>query len=309
VDRKEPIPDSLSGKVIIPVPVNRVICLSTSHLAFLEQLGELAKVTGISGARYVSNPSIQKGIREGVIKDVGYGSNLNYEEIIRQKPDLVLVYGVDAEISGCLDKFRELQIPAVIVAEYLEPNPLGKAEWIKLVAPFFRKEDMADSLYDLTERRYLKWCGVAAGLPERPAVMVGLPYRDSWWIPGGESYMARLIADAGGNYLGRNNASRESSVISMEDAIHLFSPAEFWINAGMINRKSEILALDQRFERLAFYRKARIFNNNKLSTPAGGMDFWESGTVKPDLILRDLITIFHPGILPSDSLTYYQEIK
>jgi iron complex transport system substrate-binding protein len=309
VNGQDPLPDSLSGKMIIRVPVKRVICLSTSHLAFLNQLDELGKVTGISGARYVTNPLIQKGIREDIVRDVGYGSNLNYEEIIRQKPDLVLLYGVDAEISGYLEKFRDLGIPAVIIAEYLESNPLGKAEWIKFVAPFFGREEMADSLFSATEKRYLEWSGLAAHLADKPGVMVGLPYRDAWWIPGGESYMARLISDAGGNYLGGDNRSRESYVISMEDAIHLFSGARFWINTGMISHRSEILAMDSRFEKLAFFRNARIFNNNKHATPAGGMDFWESGTIKPDLILRDLISVFHPGIVPADSLNYYREIR
>ena len=309
LDNNIQIPDSLSGKNIIRTPVKRVICLSTSHLAFLEIIGELDKVTGISGAPYISNAAIRKGILEGTITDVGYGANLNYEEIIRQKPDLVLVYGVDSEISGFLVKFRDLGIPAVIMAEYLESTPLGKAEWVKLAATFFGKEKMADSLFSGIEGRYLQMAGLTKELKMNPNVIVGLPYKDSWWIPGGASYLAGLIKDAGGNYLGCNNKSHESYVISMEDAIQLFSGADIWINTGTVTRKSEILASEDRFRKLSFFGNARIFNNNNRSTPAGGMDFWESGTVHPDVILGDLIRIFHPGLLPADSLTYYREIK
>ena len=182
--------------------MKRVICLSTSHLAFLDILEEPDKVTGISGSLYISNPIIQKGILDGTIRDVGYGTNLNYEEVIRQKPDLVLVYGVDSEISGFLSKFQDLGIPAVIMAEYLEATPLGRAEWVKFTASFFGKEKMADSLFSGIERRYQHLAGLAGELKEKPDVVVGLPYKDNWWIPGGASYLARLIADAGGNYMG-----------------------------------------------------------------------------------------------------------
>jgi iron complex transport system substrate-binding protein len=309
VARDLEIPDSIAGRNIIRTPVKRVICLSTSHLAFLDAMNELDKLTGISGSPYISNPVIQKGILTGMIKDVGYGANLNYEEIIRQKPDLVLVYGVDSEISGFLNKFQDLGIPAVIMAEYLEATPLGKAEWVKFTASFFGKEKMADSLFSGIERRYLQLSGIAKDLKENPDVVVGLPYRDNWWIPGGASYLARLIADAGGNYMGRNNDSHESYVVSMENAIQLFSGADIWINTGMVTRKSEILASEERFKKLSFFGSARIYNNNNRSTPAGGMDFWENGTVQPDVILGDLIRIFHPGVLPSDTLIYYREIR
>jgi iron complex transport system substrate-binding protein len=309
VPMDQAIPDSIAGRNIIRTPVKRVICLSTSHLAFLDAVNELDKVTGISGSPYISNPSVQKGIQAGRVKDVGYGSNLNYEEIIRQKPDLVLVYGVDSEISGFLNKFQDLGIPAVIMAEYLEATPLGKAEWVKFVASFFGKVKMADSLFSGIEGRYLQLADIAKELKEKPDVIVGMPYKDNWWIPGGASYLARLISDGGGNYMGRNNDSHESYVISMEDAIQLFSGADIWINTGMVTRKSEIVASEERFSKLSFFESARIYNNNNRSTPAGGMDFWERGTVQPDVLLGDLIRIFHPGALQAGPLIYYREIK
>ena len=309
IPRGDTLPDGLTGKNIIRVPVRRVICLSTSHLAFLEALGEAESISGISGIRYVSNPEIEMRIAEGKITDVGYGPNLDYEGIIRQKPDLVMVYGVDNEIVGFLDKFRDLGIPAVILAEYLEETPLGKAEWIRFTAEFFGKASKGDSIFSEIETKYLKLANKAGQADERPFVMVGLPYRDVWWIPGGRSYLAQLIADAGGIYVGRDNPSHESYVISREKAITLSSEASIWINTGNVASKSDIIAADSRFSQFPLFRLARIYNNNKRSTPGGGMDFWESGTLRPDLILSDLIRIFHPGLLPEEELTYYREIK
>ncbi len=309
IDRNSKVPDSLSEQNVIRIPVKKIICLSTSHLAFLDEIRELDKVTGISGAPYVSNAYIRERVEKGVIRDVGYGQNLNYEEIISQKPDMVMVYGVDSEIAGFLGKFRDLGIPAVINAEYLESTPLGKAEWIKFTGAFFNKSELADSLFRETEQRYNELVHRASHATSRPGVMVGLPYRDAWWVPGGNSYMAQLIRDAGGKYVAGHNPSHESFVISMEDAINLSAQATVWINNGMVTEKSEILTSDSRFANFPLFSKGRIFNNNKRMTEGGGMDFWESGTTHPDLVLKDLIQIFHPGLLPADSLTYYQEIR
>lgn len=309
VDKSSGIPEVLKGENIIRTPVERIICLSTSHIAFVDVLGELDKVTAVSGGQYITHPEIRKGIEQGMIADVGYGTNLNYEEIIRQKPDVVMVYGVDSEITGFLNKFRDLGIPAVLNAEFLEPDPLGKAEWIRFTGALFQKDRQADSIFGGIEERYLSLKSVARIRQEGPAVMMGLPYRDSWWVPGGDSYMARLIKDAGGNYLGGNNSSRESYVISFEEALSWASRADLWLNVGMVSRKDEILALDSRFSRFGVLKSGRIYNNNQRSTDAGGNDFWESGTIAPDRVLEDLIRIFHPGLLPSGGMVYYQEVN
>jgi iron complex transport system substrate-binding protein len=266
-------------------------------------------VTGVSGSRYITGQAIRRRISEGKTTDVGYGQNLNFEEIIRQKPDLVMVYGVDSEITGYLDKFRDLGIPTVLVAEYLEETPLGKAEWVRFVAEFFMKGAAGDSIFSSIERNYTLLAEKALHVKKRPVVMVGLPYRETWWVPGGKSYLARLIEDAGGEYTGRENSSHESYVISMEEAITISSRADIWINTGTLSSKEEILASDSRFSKLPLYTDARIYNNNKNATSAGGMDFWESGTMHPDLILGDLIRILHPGLLPDAPFHYYQEIR
>ena len=139
--------------------------------------------------------------------------------------------------------------------------------------------------------------------------MVGMPYRDAWWIPGGDSYLSKLIEDAGATYIASGNRSHESFVISMEEAFLKAEQSEFWIHVGSVNTKTEILEKDSRFKNFLLFKSGHIYNNNKRSTPEGGNDFWESGAVYPDSILADLITIFHPGTLSGENLTYYKEIK
>lgn len=309
VPKGQALPAHLHGKTVIRTPVERMICMSTSHIAFLEALGETGRISGVSGSQYISSPALQQRLTEGKTTDVGYGQNLNYEEIIRQQPGVVMVYGVDSEIAGFLGKFRDLGIPAVVNAEYLEATPLGKAEWIRFMAAFVGRGAKADSLFRKTEAHYRSLADKVAGVSDKPGVLTGLPYRDTWWIPGGHSYMARLISDAGGQLVAPENSSRESITISMEEAVTLSARASVWINTGNVSSRAEMAAADPRLQKLPAFSGARIFNNNKRATPGGGNDFWESGTVFPDLVLEDLIRVLHPGVLPEQPFNYYVEIR
>lgn len=308
VDKNSPIPDSLSVKKIIRTPVKRVICLSTTHLAFLDALNETSAVVGISGSQYVSNEKIRKKINDEKIVDVGYGQNLNYEMIVNQNPDIVMVYGIGSEVTSYSYKLEELGIPVVMVAEYLEESPLGRAEWIKFMGTLFGKEKEAVAFFKEAENEYLGLKKLTDGMVNKPKVLVGSPYKDSWWVPGANSYMANLIKDAGGDYLGKDNLSNESYVISFENALKWGNEANIWINMSNLSSKDEILASDPRFESFNVFQQGKIFNNIKGLNVHGGNDFWESGTVYPNLILQDLVTIFYPGQIDKN-LVYYKEIK
>ncbi len=303
------VPDTLKNKQVIRTPVKKVICMSTSHIAFLEAINETESISGVSGGHYVTSQKVRPAFEKGRIAEIGYGQNINYELIINIHPDLVMVYGIGSEVSGMVKKLQDLGVPVIIIAEYLEQSPLGKTEWLKLVASLFNKEEMAVDFFRKIETDYLALKEITRNQGQGPKVLVGVPYRDSWWVPGGNSYIANLIADAGGNYPGKENPDHESYVISFEDAMLWAETADVWINTGSLANRKEILDTDSRFANFGVFRKGTIFNNNRLVTPSGGNDFWESGTVYPNRILSDLIRIFHPGLLPERDFTYYKEIK
>lgn len=308
LNKKHAVPDSLSGKKIIRTPVERVICLSTTHIAYLDVLNETDAVVGISGRRYISNEKIRKKTAASEVVDAGYGQNLNFELIVSQKPDLVMAYGVGSEVTSYTLKLEELGIPVVMVAEYLEKSPLGKLEWIKFVGTLFEKEKEAVEFFNEAEQEYLALEKMAAGQPNKPKVLVGSPYKDSWWVPGANSYMANLIKDAGGDYLGKANPSHESYVISFEHALAWAGEADVWINMGNMSSKEEIRLADNRFANFGVFNNGKLYNNTKRLSEHGGNDFWESGTVYPHLVLRDLMLIFHPALIDAE-MVYYQEIK
>jgi len=308
INRNNPVPDSLQTKNIVRTPVKRIVCMSTSHLGFVDVLNENNSVVGISGSLYVSDPEIRQRVENGEAVDVGYGQNLNYELIVSQHPDIVMVYGIGSEVAEYSKKLEELGIPVIMNAEYLEESPLGKAEWLKFMATFFEKETEAAQFFEKIEKEYSALQKLTENKQNRPKVLVGSPYKDAWWVPGGNSYMAHLIADAGGDYLGKSNPSHESYVISFENALTWGNEADVWINMGYLASKNEILAADIRFKSFRVFNDGRLYNNNKRQNEHGANDFWESGTVRPDWVLRDLISVFYPGLI-SEETVYYQEVK
>lgn len=313
VEENSSIPDSVPPDRVIRVPVTRLVCLSTTHLAYLDALDEIEPVKGVSGIHYVSNPRLNGRMKNGEVVDVGYGQQLNYELIVSLNPGLVMVYGVDSDVTGPVQKLNELGIPAVLMGEYLEESPLGKAEWIKFVGALFQKEKEAADYFLHVEKEYNRLKALVEKRRTQhdsptPDVMVGSPYRDSWWVPGGKSYLANLVADAGGNYLGKNNSSHESYVISFENALTWGGEADIWINMGNMKSKKEIIASDQRFENFDVFNRGKIYNNIRRMSNSGGNDFWESGTLNPHLILQDLILIFYPGLIKGE-LYYYKEVS
>ncbi len=309
IEKGEKIPDSLKGEQILFSPLHKVVCLSTTHIGFLDALGEISSIVGLSGSAYLSNSAVKKGVVENRIRDVGYEKGLNYEMIVQMKPDVVFAYGVGSEISAQVNKLHDLGIPVVLVGEYLEQSPLAKAEWIRFFGVFYQKEELADSLFEKIKNNYRAIRSSVAKVVDRPAVLTGFPFKDTWWMAGGRSNLAVLIDDAGGKFLWKENPSAEAFPVSLEAVFLRAAKADFWINCGSVNRQDELIAFDPRFSQLPVLKRSQVYNNNLRSTSGGGNDYWESGVVHPDLILSDLVKIFHPQLVVDKDFNYYRKIE
>jgi iron complex transport system substrate-binding protein len=221
----------------------------------------------------------------------------------------VLAYGIQGETATQYKKLEELGIKVVLNGDYLESLPLGKYEWIKFLAAFFDVSSEASEKFTTIEREYLSLTGMCDSLKYKPKVMTGLPWKGAWYVPGGESYLAQMIKDAGGDYIWNDIQQRESVPLNFEKVIERGSTADFWINTGLSNSLNDILNEDMRLEKVKPFQEKRIFNNNAITNPTGGNDFWESGITHPQVILKDLIKIFHPELLPAHKLVYYKKLN
>ncbi len=292
----------------IPIPLERVVCLSTTHLAYIEALGETSTVVGVSGTGYVYNPTVRAAIAAGAVKDVGYEMGMSYETVAMLRPDVVFAYGVSGEMSRVADKLNSLGIRVVFLGDYLEDSPLGKAEYIMAIAAFYNKEAEALAFFDAVADDYHAAKALTDTLSVRPKVMLNAPWRSAWYISGENNYISRLIYDAGGKVLGAKPESRDSSPVSLEQAYLYAMDADFWLHPNAMRNLRELKNSDPRFGEVPAVRQHRVFNNSLRRTPEGGSDFWESGVVLPHIILRDLISILHPDLLPNHRLVYYEQL-
>ncbi len=293
----------------IKTPVSNVVCLSTTHLGFISFLNEITSVSGISGKSFVVDETLRKRINQNLIADVGYDENLSYELLLKIKPDIVFAYGVGMGITNTVRKLNELGIPVVLIGEYLEEEPLAKTEWVKVFAAFYNKEQEAAAGFDSVVGRYHNLVDLAAGTENKPAVLLGLPWRGTWYISGSRSYVARIIKDAGGKYIMDHLDFNESRPMNLEEVYKQALAADYWLNPGDAISKTAILSVDERFGKLPCYTEDRVFNNNNILNNSGGNAFFEAGVVEPDIILSDLIYILHPQLLPSHILKYYKKLR
>ncbi len=286
---------------ILDGEAKRIVTTSSTHIAMLDALGATDRIVGVSGINYISNPDLQK--RREQIADIGYEGNFDYEALLAADPDIVLLYGVNGA-NSMESKLRELDIPFIYIGDYLEESPLGKAEWIVPMAEIIGNRQKGEETFTAIAERYnaLKK-KVADTVIDAPSVMLNVPYGDSWFMPSADSYMARLIADAGGDYIYKKNTGNSSLPIDLEEAYTLASQADFWLNVDQTTSLSTLGAKCPKFTDTRVFRNGYVFNNTLRANSAGGNDFFESGITNPDIILRDLIGILHPEL--SDAPLYY----
>ena len=301
----EAAPEDFTGQVLNG-NAGRIVCMSSTHIAMLDAIGETGRVVGVSGIDYISNPDIQA--RRDSVGDVGYEGNINYELLLSLDPDLVLLYGVNGA-SSMEGKLKELNIPFMYVGDYLEESPLGKAEWLVALSEVVGKRAKGEKVFaDIPIRYNALKQKVSGAVLDAPSVMLNTPYGDSWFMPSTENYAVRLITDAGGDYIYKKNTGNSSTPIDLEEAYLLASEADMWLNVGMANTLDELKAACPKFADTRCVRNGYVYNNNARTNAAGGNDYYESAVVNPDLLLRDLVKIFHPELVEED-FVYYKQLK
>lgn len=291
------------GEAIIG-PAQRVVCMSTSYVAMLDALGLTEAIVGVSGKQYVINDAVRSNPE---VRDVGYDSSLDFEAMLLLDADLVILYGVSSENSAVTSKLREIGIPYIYLGDYTEQSPLGKAEWVVAVAEIMGCRERGEELFASIVERYeaVKESVVPVDKPRR--AMLNLPYQDVWYMPSDDSYLVRLIQDAGGEYIYKGkNPTAGSKGISLEEAIALVSEADVWLNVGQCNTLDEVRGSAQLFSEMEVVRRGEVYNNNRRRSEGGGSDFWESAIVRPDVVLADLVKIFSGQ---SEGLYYHHKLE
>mgnify|MGYP004649293627 FL=1 len=301
VDRNKPMPEGLPKGTVVKIPARKVVVYTSVHASIIDQLQESQQIVGVCEPRYIAAPSVKAGLQSGQIVDLGEATAPNVEKMIEIGAEVVIASPFQNSSYGPVEK---IGIPIVEAADYMEPLPLGRTEWIRFYGLLFQKEALADSIFRATEQRYLDLKALTAACHERPTVLAEKRYGSSWFVPAGNSYMAHLFADAGADYLFKDLSGSGSTPLAFETVFEKAVHADFWLIK--YNRSDEMDYAELKAE-YAPYENFDAFKNHRIySCNTGRVPYYEEFPLHPDYLLKDLVWVFHPELLPDYTPRYYQ---
>jgi len=308
VQKGQGIPDHDSQTQVVEIPLDRMVCTSTTHIPLLDYLNESDALIGFPTTNYISSEVMRKRIDEDKVKDLGVDSEMNLELLMSLEPEMVMAYTIRGSL-GQFDQIKNADIPVIINAEYLEAHPLGRAEWIKFMALFFNKEEMADSVFNGIESKYLELQEKVNSIETRPSVLSGIVYGDTWYLPGGQNYASKIINDAGGNYLWSSDSSTSFLELSFESVFEKANNANYWIGVGSYQSLEGMYKSDNRYSDFDAFKNKNVYTYDARKGAKGGSEFLELGYLRPDKILEDLIKILHPELVEDEDLYFHARLN
>lgn len=304
-DREKPLPEHLPEGTVVRTPLQKSVIYSSVHCSLWSELDELKGIGGVCGLEYIKLPQIQEGCRNGSIVNVGNSMNPDIECIIDLRPDAILLSPF--ENSGGYGRVGKLNIPIIECADYMETSALGHAEWMRLYGLLLGKEAQADSLFAGIEKEYLTLTQqVKSQNLKRPTVISEMKNSSAWYIPGGNSTMGRLYQDAGADYVFASLSNSGSVPLAFETVFDRGGNADIWLikyNQPQDKTYSELERDYAPYARFKAFQDRKVYGCNTNHVP-----FYEESPFHPELLLKDLIKIFHPELLPDYDLKYFSNL-
>ncbi|WP_424290494.1 ABC transporter substrate-binding protein [Eudoraea sp.] len=311
VKRGMSLPSSLEKRnydAIIPIPVERIIATSTTHIAALEALGVENSIVGFPDMSYISSKATRKRINKGLIKEMGKNESLNTELAIELAPDVIFGFSINSQ-NTIYKTLTQSNIPIVYNGDWTEQTPLGKAEWIRFFAPFYGLEKKGDSIFQKISKDYELAKTLALKATKTPTVLSGALYKDVWYLPGGKSWAAKFIEDANADYIWNKNEDTGSLSLSVESVLEKASEADIWISPSQFISYEELGEANRHYERFKAFKQKKIFTFANTKGETGGLLYYEIGPGRPDLVLKDLIHIFHPELLSNYQPYFFKPLE
>jgi iron complex transport system substrate-binding protein len=296
---------------LVKVPCKRVATLSSIYTTVLCELGDLDRIVAVDNMDYTNNPDIIEKFKRGEIVELAKTPKVDLEKTVSLNPDMIFSFGMGNPEEDMDPKLVQAKIPIAIALDHKEEKIFARAEWIKFFGIFMKKEKQADSIFRKVEKNYLELKRISEKVAVKPTVFNEIKYGDTWYVPGGNSYMAELLRDAGADYLWKEDKSYGSFPLSFEQVYVKAKDGDYWINLALIRSKEEMLAFDKRYSEFKAFKTGNLYNNTKITNDKGYSIYWETGMIHPDRILSDLVQIFHPELKSQvkNDLYYYEQIK
>ena len=295
---------------VVQLPIDSVVLTSTTQVPHLDALDLADVLVGFPQTDLISSTTARARIAAGKVKDLGAGPSANPELVLDLQPDWIMISTLGDDLRY-LDIFKQAGIPTLINGEYVEQNPLGRAEWIKFTGVLLGIYPAALAQFEQIKKDYKEAERLASSLQnkERPKVLSGVIYQDIWYAPGGESWAAQLLENAGGSYVFGKEGAAGSLQLNYEVVLDQGTLAPIWIGAADFASLTEMGKIEPRYQAFAAWKTGEVYTYTAKKGETGGLEYFELGYLRPDLILKDLIKILHPELLPGYEPYFYQKLK
>lgn len=292
--------------VKLKTPLTSLVVNTFSYFEFLDLLNESETITGVTDGFRIYHPEILAKMEAGEIIDLGDPFQPDIERTMALRPQAV-VNSAYAQLDRYSERLLQAGFPVIYSLEWMETSPLARAEWIKVLAAFFEKGELADSIFSEIERQYHSVKEVVEAV-EKKSVMGGDLFQDTWYVPGGNSFNARLFRDAGLDYRYQDNNESGSIGLDIESILTQFGKTDIWFGC-QADTYAELVNKDTKYLLLQPVKNRKVFNNHNRTTPSGGNDYFESAIAHPHLVLSDLVKAAYPHLLPDYSFTYIKPLE
>ncbi len=307
------IPEGFSQSQVIYVPVKSIAVTSNLHAGAIDRLEAWDFLAAAGDSDQLYSPKIREKIRNGTTREIYKGNTLNQEMVLELHPDVLMVTGSPDAGPDAYSTIVKSGIPVIINSEWMESSPLGRAEWIKLMAALLDRQNFSDHQFAFVESSYLHIAGlVKNSTAKKPGVLIGNDYQGTWYMPGGKSFMATLLSDAGADYHWKDNDQTGSIPLNFEAVYPVALDADFWLNLYVPSAESgkkELLSSDSRYAGFKSAVNGQLYSLNNRISENGANDYWESSWFRPDLLLADYVKIMHPDLLPEHTLYYCKKLE
>lgn len=302
------IPDSLRNFTQIQVPIKSIVVTSTTHIPSLEMLGVENTLLGFPNTNYISSEKTRALIDAKKVKEIGLNQNLNTEVLIDLHPEVIVGYSID-DNNKDYSNLQKSGLKVVFNGDWTEQSPLGKAEWIKFFGALYDLDEKANSEFEKVEKEYKNALALANTTKSFPTVFSGAIYQDQWYLPGGKSWGALFLKDAGAKYLWDETSETGSLSLSFETVLEKAENADFWIGPAQFNSLKEMAEANPNYKYFKAFKNKKVYSFSNKKGKTGGVLYYELAPNRPDLILKDLIKIMHPEVLKDHELVFFEKLK
>jgi iron complex transport system substrate-binding protein len=302
------VPDSLAAHTVINVPIKSIVVTSTTHIPSLEMLDVEQSLVGFPNLKYISSEKVRTLIEADKVKELGSNQALNTEVLLDLQPDVVIGFGINND-SKSLDNLEKSGLKVVLNGDWNEETPLGKAEWIKLFGALFDRQEKANELFSTIEKDYLKTIEIAKQATTTPTILAGDMFQDKWYLPKGTSWGSLLLKDANANYLWKKTSGTGSLALSFESVFERAQKADLWITSGQFSTLGEMLDANPHYGQFDAFKNKNVYSFTRKKGKTGGVLYYELAPNRPDMVLKDLVKILHPDLLPNYELFFFEKLK